>query len=230
MSTTPSIPISVGLVEDEALLRRAVAEALTARGIDVRFDVGDAAAGLQAALDHRPDVLVLDLHLGLGPTGLDVARAVRRQQTDVGVVLLTSFEDPRILGGRAEPPVGTRYLVKGSLEDVDGLVATIVDAAQRPTGRQGRRDSAGLGVTRVTASSDAPRLTDAQLETLRLVAKGLSNAEIARIRVITEKSVENTVTRLARTLGVRPEATRNQRVSLARAYFRMIGAKRDVEA
>ena len=220
-----SDPISLGLVEDEALLRSAIAEALTSRGLDVRFDVGDAASGLRSALALRPDVLLLDLHLGLGPTGLDVARAVRREHPDVGIVLLTSFEDPRILGGRTEPPAGTRYLVKGALDDIDGLVAGIVAAATHPTGPlhgggPGRGDGSGR-------RPDAPQLTDAQLATLRLVAQGLSNAEIARIRVVTEKSVETALTRLARTLGVRPEATRNQRVSLARAYFRMIGAKHD---
>ena len=71
---------------------------------------------------------------------------------------------------------------------------------------------------------EASGLTDAQVDTLRLLAAGLSNAEIARARFVTEKSVEQAIARAAKRLGVVATTSVNQRVSLARAYFRLIGA------
>ncbi|MCF8558302.1 MAG: LuxR C-terminal-related transcriptional regulator, partial [Candidatus Nanopelagicales bacterium] len=76
--------------------------------------------------------------------------------------------------------------------------------------------------------SQTPRvpLTDAQVETLRLLAYGLSNAEIARVRVVSEKSVEQAIKRAATALDIPSDATSNQRVALARAFFSLTGATR----
>jgi DNA-binding NarL/FixJ family response regulator len=52
------------------------------------------------------------------------------------------------------------------------------------------------------------------------VAMGLSNAEIAKRRFVTEKSLETTISRVAKTLGASPGAGKNLRVQLARAYFK----------
>lgn len=69
-------------------------------------------------------------------------------------------------------------------------------------------------------------LTDIQIETLRLVAQGLSNSEIARIRYVSEKSVEQIVARIAQHLSISPDRSRNLRVILAGEYFKWLGAPR----
>ena len=69
-------------------------------------------------------------------------------------------------------------------------------------------------------------MTQAQVETLRLLSCGLSNAEIARVRVVTEKSVEQAIARTAKRLGVSASPSVNQRVALAREYFQLTGAMR----
>jgi DNA-binding NarL/FixJ family response regulator len=63
------------------------------------------------------------------------------------------------------------------------------------------------------------------LETLQLLAEGMSNARIAERRSVTERSVETTIGRIARALGLAPDATRNQRVHMARVYLRSTGAQ-----
>jgi len=83
---------------------------------------------------------------------------------------------------------------------------------------------------RAMDSNEAQALTDSQAECLRLLAYGLSNAEIARIRVVTEKSVERTISRLAREWGVDAGGPVNQRVALARHYFTLTGAHRHSHA
>jgi DNA-binding NarL/FixJ family response regulator len=72
----------------------------------------------------------------------------------------------------------------------------------------------------MTAISD---LTDVQIETLRLVAQGLSNSEIARVRFVSEKSVEQIVARIAQQLRISPERGRNLRVILTSEYFKWAG-------
>lgn len=69
-------------------------------------------------------------------------------------------------------------------------------------------------------------LTDIQIETLRLLAKGMSNAEIGRTRFVSEKSVEQIVSRIAQHLGIIPDRKSNLRVIIAGHYFKWIGAPR----
>jgi DNA-binding NarL/FixJ family response regulator len=73
------------------------------------------------------------------------------------------------------------------------------------------------------SSGDFVRLTTSQVETLKLLAEGLTNREIALRRSVSEKSVEKTIARVAKHLGVNDSLTTNQRVSIARAYFRQFG-------
>ena len=72
--------------------------------------------------------------------------------------------------------------------------------------------------------SDLAGLTDLQVDLLRQCAAGYSNAEIARRRCITEGSVEKSIHRLMRDLGMRPSKDQNPRVLLAQAYLRATGS------
>jgi DNA-binding NarL/FixJ family response regulator len=68
-------------------------------------------------------------------------------------------------------------------------------------------------------SSDFPLLTLLQRETLSMLAQGMSNAEIARIHFVTEKSVEQMVGRIARTFDICPHISSNMRVLLTLAFL-----------
>lgn len=203
------------VVDDDAFARSTVSAALTGQGIDVIAT----ADGLAQALASDPkafDVAVLDLDLGPGPNGIDLAFALRRRNASVGLVILTSFSDPRLLAASVkDPPPGAAYVVKQSLTDIGFLTAAVHAVAASST-----------------ATPPIPRvpLTDAQVETLRLLAYGLSNAEIARVRVVSEKAVEQAIRRAADALGIDSAASVNQRVALARAYFALTGAVRHAHA
>ena len=70
------------------------------------------------------------------------------------------------------------------------------------------------------------QLTDLQIVTLRLVADGLTNAEISRLRFVSEKAIEQIVSRIAYVLNVQPDRSKNLRVQLVGEYFKWIGAPR----
>ena len=204
-------PLTVLLVEDNDFTRSTVATALSAEGCEVTA-VGTAQEALEVATSDLIDCAVIDLHLGNGPSGIDVAHALRKEDPDLGIVILTAFEDPRLLGGKQRAlPDHAVYVVKNNIRSTAELRAQVDQACD--LGEQAERNTPG----RVP-------LTDRQVQVLRMVAEGLTNAEIARRRVVTERSVETALSRIARRLELQPGPGENVRVLLTQAYFSMIGA------
>jgi DNA-binding NarL/FixJ family response regulator len=222
------MPLTAAIVEDDPFTRTMLVATLRAQGVEVVIETATPSEALALAPLRRPRVALLDLHLGAGPTGIELAHALRTIDPRIALVILTSFDDPRLLSTRLpDPPRGTRYVTKRQIESVEVLVRVLKEAVDAMGSQEGARTAARRSSGRVRAS-DAGRvvdLTDSQLETLRLLAEGLSNAHIAERRSVTERSVETTIGRIARALGLAHDATRNQRVHMARVYLRSTGAQ-----
>ena len=207
--------VRVLIVEDDALLRSALAGALGSDAIEVIGSCATAAEAMAIARDHAIDALVTDLDLGARPNGIELAHALRRDDPDMAIVMLTSYADPRLVGaGASQMPPGTEYVMKQSVSDLDAIGEAIRRAVARTTSPVPARDVRG---------GSAVGLTDVQMETLRLVAAGRTNEQIAAERVVTRKSVEVTIARLSRRLGIPAGRSGNQRVLLTRAYYELSG-------
>lgn len=204
--------VTAVLVEDDDLLRSALGSALERHGVRVTGAFANA-AGVAAHVDEeQPDVALLDLDLGPGPTGIDVARALRKARPAIGLVILTTYDDPRLQGdGMPTLPPGTAYLSKGRSNDVAEVARAIHAAARSP----------------LRPPKDAPPepldLTAAQIDVLRLVAEGLSTPEIAERRGVTTKAVEQMLTKIYQRLDLPKDPAVNQRVQLTRAYLKAAG-------
>jgi hypothetical protein len=211
---------SVMVVEDDSFTRSTLCTALTSLGIKIVAETGSIKDAISLAREHKPDACLIDLDLGKGPTGIDLAYALRKLKTDIGIVFLTTYDDPRFLRSNMSVlPGGAEYLVKKSVKDILVVVSTLQRAI----------DSGKNVGERNLIQSSLPRtqnleLTDLQVETLRLVSQGLTNTEIAKLRFITEKSVEQTLSRISKTLSIPKDSTHNQRVHMARVFFRNSGA------
>ena len=152
-----------------------------------------------------------DLDLGRGPNGVAVAHALRRANPAIGIVLLTNHVDPRSVGTPlAQVPPGTEYVVKQSVEDIEILTLAIERSILAAPGHSAPRPATNQPV--------GAELTDAQMETLRMVAEGLTNSEIARRRGVSEGGVERMVGRLITVLGIEEQPGYNRRMLLARAF------------
>lgn len=198
------------IVEDEQFTRTMVNVALQALGFHVVGLCTTAQEALNAVEQRTVDVAILDLDLGPGPSGVDIAHALRSVKPTIGLMLLTTFTDPRLHDPNERPlPQGTRYLVKTQLDDPELLRSTIIDAKQNPM--KG-------AINAITPS----RLTSLQLEILRLVAMGYANSEIAQAQGVTDKAVERTVQRICEALQL-SEQPGNRRVLLTRAYTELTG-------
>ena len=211
---------SVMVVEDDSLTRSTLCTALTSLGIKIVAETGSIKDAISLAREHKPDACLIDLDLGKGPTGIDLAYALRKLKSDIGIVFLTTYDDPRFLRSNMSVlPGGAEYLVKKSVKDILVVVSTLQRAI----------DSGKNVGERNLIQSSLPRtqnleLTDLQVETLRLVSQGLTNTEIAKLRFITEKSVEQILSRISKILSIPKDSTHNQRVHMARVFFQNSGA------
>lgn len=203
------------VVDNDAFIRATLTSALEGRGLAVVGSYPDARSALADRAHMTIEVAVLDLDLGVGPNGLDVAHALRTRHPRIGLVMLTHYRDPRLLTTDIPRwPAGMRYLAKSDVDDVTLLVAAILSAREAPL-----RAPRGSGVP----DEDLAVLTTTQIEVLRAVAQGYSTAEIARMRSVSPKAVEKVITRICEQLDLPRAASHNQRVQLVRAFVRMTG-------
>lgn len=210
--------LRVIVVEDDALLRTSLAGSLPLHGIDVVGTTDSAAGALELARRTEPQAALLDLDLGIGPNGVDIARALRSQFPDLGIVILTGYEDPRLAGASsADLPDDVEYVVKQRLPDAALLGRILVRSAAR-------REPSPKVLPPPLEPRSSHELSQVQLEVLRLVAQGMSNSEIARVREVSEKAVEHTISRLCRVLDIDSSAGSNARVQLTRVYYAMSGS------
>lgn len=202
--------VKVLIIEDEAFTRSLLTAALAGPLLEVHSG-HSAKYALETAAAEDIEVAILDLDLGGGPTGIDIAHALRAAHPHIGLILLTSYSDPRLSGDERALPLGTRYLTKAALGDLNHLITAILQAKSEPL-KIDKKNSA--------TRSD---LTNHQIEVFRAIAQGTSNAEIAKSMGITDKAVENTVTRIIDVLGIQKDPTLNPRVQLVRAYSTLTG-------
>lgn len=210
------MPTRALVVEDDDLTRLSLSAALSSADINVVGVAKTSAEAIDLARIHFPDVALLDVHLGRGPSGVDVAHELRKIDPRVGIVFLSTFEDPRLISESRPLPEGSQYLLKKDVASMQHITTAISSSRE---GKNRRGASVRTG--------SLSQLSDVQLETLRLVAQGLSNVEIARRRHVTEKSIEAIISRLAKSLGVFKNEGSNQRVHLARLYFESVGLSVD---
>ena len=210
---------SIMVIEDDSFTRSTLCAALRSLGLNVVAESGSSREALVLGKTHMPSAALIDLDLGKGPTGIDLAIALRKIKRDIGIVFLTSYDDPRFLRPNLPLlPVGSQYLVKKSVAEIATVTRAIENAilSAKQTGSGSRALQSGGGV-------QLSELTSIQIETLRLVSQGLTNSEIAKQRFINVKSVEQTINRVAKILDLPQDITHNQRVHMARVFFRSSG-------
>ncbi len=203
---------SVLLVDDDLFTRTALSAALSSRGINVVAATDNAASALENLKTLNPEVAIVDLDLGPGPSGIDICHALRAQKPKLGLILLTSYTDPRIHDPSNSPlPKGCRFISKSELADFKVLLEEIIIARNKP-----------FAPAKPRKATDN-KLTDIQLEVLIAVAQGLSSAEIAAQRGVSVKAIEGIIAKTHTILGINKSKSINLRVQLARAYFQLTG-------
>lgn len=192
---------SLLVVEDQPLYRELLTGALHDAGFIVHA-CGDALTAVELWETHDPDGAVLDINLGSAANGLALAERIRLRSPVAAIVFLTSVIEPRLFApGRL--PIGSTYVDKTRIEGVHELVAAI-DHALKGAAPRARHDTERADVLRA--------MTTPQLEVLSLMAQGLPNDEIARVRGTSVRAVERLVSRALGRVEDVTEPRRNARV------------------
>ena len=174
----------------------------------------DALTAINAVKAHNPELIIADIDLGIGPTGIDVVQRARADNPDIGVVFITNLSDPRITGkGWSAIPSDAAYIVKTAITSTNALRQAVTDALD---GRQ----SLSRPVSAVTTTQ---LLSNTQIGVLKLVSEGLSNEEIATARNTTVRAVERLLNRMMVSAGVSPGPS--ARVQLARLYWDQLNGR-----
>ena len=210
------------LVDDDPFTRTVLTSTINELNYELVGAASNAPQALHLAHVQNPDIAIVDLDLGEGPTGIDVCRALRKKLPDLALVMLSTYSHPRLIGHNQAPlPPGTQYVVKSSVTGPEVLLQAIQQACTWSKSSLHRNSD----LPPVTVGFES--LTPLQVDLMRLTANGLSNAEIAKRRSITEASVEKAIHRLMRDIGMQPDKGENPRVKLAQIYFKATGTVSD---
>ena len=201
------------VIDDDAFVRSSLTAGFRSFGIKVVGTAQNFADALDICKKNSVDVAIVDFDLGPGPNGIDICYSLRKIFPDIGLILLTSYRNPKIADPHMLPmPKGTRFISKTDLGDFQILANEVIAVKAKPLSKTFRF---------VEKSS----LTSIQLEVLRMVSEGLSTLEIANRRQVSVKAIEGVISKIHSILNLEKSKSQNQRVQLTRAYLKLSGKK-----
>ena len=191
-----------------------LADVLTEHGFMVRTaaEVSEARHEIE---EFDPDMLLLDVSLGDGPTGIHLAHAMRLTRPDIAILVFTSQTDisSSTTDGLAIPP-GVGFLRKHLVNDQ----AYLIEAMEKVL-----REQTDSVIVQPNADNVFEFLGTNGSRTLRLLAEGFDNDEIARRCNVSRKTVERWIEQVYRDLGIDTKGALNPRVAAARRFFFAVG-------
>jgi DNA-binding NarL/FixJ family response regulator len=194
--------IRVLIADDQPLMRAGFRTVLEATGgISVVGEAGDGEAALRAAAELQPDVVLMDIRM----PGMDGIEATRRMPQRRVLVLTTYGLDETIVDALRAGASG--FLTKDApAQDLVAAVRAVAagDAVLSPAATRRLLDRVGRRLPPVAPAPQGDAgLTERELDVLRLLAAGMSNAEIAEALVVAEPTVKTHVSNLLGKLGLR---------------------------
>jgi DNA-binding NarL/FixJ family response regulator len=211
--------VRVVIAEDSVLLRAGLSRLLAEAGFEVVAAVPDAEGLLRAVGEHAPDLAVVDVRMPPTHTdeGIRAALVIRRQYPGVAVLVLSQYVEERYAADLlASRTGGVGYLLK----DRVAHVAEFVDALRRVAAGGTALDPEVVAQLLVRRDDPLDRLTPRELEVLRLMAEGRSNAAIVDALRVSASAVEKYVGNIFAKLDLPPTDTDHRRVLAVLKYLR----------
>jgi DNA-binding NarL/FixJ family response regulator len=186
--------VRVVIADDHYLVREGVRRALTTSGgIEVVADAGSAGE-LELVVDRElPEVVVTDIRMppGNGTDGIDAAHRIRARYPNIGIVVLSQYNDATYAMELLRDGVGgLAYLLKERIGDPAALVGAVEAVASG--GSRIDPDVIASLVRSAPQSSPLGGLTDRERDVLAQMAEGRTNAGIAEHLHLSESSIERT--------------------------------------
>jgi len=199
-------PVRVLLVDDDDLMRAGLTAVLSSdETIDVVGEAADGRAAVERAIELRPNVVLMDVRMP-GLDGIAATRELLAVSPDVKVVVLTTFEQDDYIFGALSAGASGFLLKRTRPEELIAAIHTVAagDSLLSPSvTRTVIQRLAGQPAPDAVAEARLDDLTARERDVLELIARGLSNGEIAATLVIEESTVKTHVRHILRKLRLR---------------------------
>jgi len=196
--------IRVVLVDDQLLVRQGIRGLLEMiDDIEVVGEAGDGLEAVDVVMKQKPDVGLFDVRMPVA-SGIDALRELKKRKIELRTIMLTTFDDDAALKDAMREGACGWLLKDVSLEALAEAIrkvasgGTLVMPMTNAAAETIRMES-----TEFPANDRPTQLTARELEVLRLIARGMSNREIAEANGTSEGTVKNQTSSILQKLGVR---------------------------
>lgn len=196
---------------ENGFINSTLAASLSMIGFDVIGETEDEQVAIHQITHHLPEVVIMSIDLNQ-IKAIELSKLIRKRFPKIGIVLLSKCADFRFLGiSRRDLPIGIVASQMARHGDLDSL-----------------KDKIRLAPYSTDSKSDFPinkYFTESQIETMRLLAAGNANSEIAKLRYVSEKSVEQMLARIAIMFGITFDFQHNSRVRILNSYYDLVNGR-----
>jgi DNA-binding NarL/FixJ family response regulator len=188
-------PIRVLVVDDHALFRRGLEMVLSQESdIEVVGEAGDGAEAVELAAQLLPDIVLMDVRMPRR-SGIEACTAIKDVVPSAKIVMLTISDDEADLYDAIKAGASGYLLKEISIDEVAAAIRSVSGGQSLISPSMASKLLTEFA-TMIKKGDErqqlpAPRLTDRELEVLKLVAKGLNNRDIAKELFISENTVKN---------------------------------------
>ena len=222
----PAERLRVVIAEDNYLVREGVRQLLEATDeVEVVASVADAVELLDVVATLRPDAVLTDIRMPPGHSveGILAAKTIRREYPGIGVVVLSQHaEEGYVIDLISEGAEGLGYLLKERVGDQEQLVRALRETSGGGSVIDPILVDALVRRRRLDKHSRLGNLTARELEVLREMARGGSNAAIGQTLSLSQSSIEKHINMIFSKLGLREEPRLHRRVAAVVTYLREV--------